>query len=132
MENPTQYMDVVKDIYSNITDTVETIRCQNKKTWCKTHCIFLCRVYPDCNVKNIHQMINYLEKWKWNLQQTSQWKEFQIFNRWHSNNTWWLSSTRWTTVDTIISPVNSQIKPFKIIGYSEPRPKRESFFSSWD
>ena len=62
MENPTQYMDVVKDIYSNITDTVETIGCQNKKTWCKTHCIFLCRVYPDCNVKNIHQMINYLEK----------------------------------------------------------------------
>lgn len=31
MENPTQYMDVVKVIYSNITDTVKTIRCQNKK-----------------------------------------------------------------------------------------------------
>ena len=56
MENSIENMDAVGVLVSNIIETIQAVRCYNKKRFDGNIIVeFLCKSYPDCSVTTIRR-----------------------------------------------------------------------------
>ena len=99
MENQIQNVDAAEVIDSNITD--QKIRCRNKNRFDENTIVdYLCKSYPDCNVRTIRQRIAYLEN------------KNKILNKPHNGkNSYYLIDDSVITPDDSASPDDPQSIP---------------------
>ena len=99
MENPIQNVDAAEVIDSNVND--QKIRCRNKNRFDENTIVdYLCKSYPDCNVRTIRQRIAYLEN------------KNKVLNKPHNGkNSYYLIDHLVITPDDSASPDDSQSIP---------------------